>query len=87
MADENLLQFAAETNRTIVTENVRDFAILISRWATRDTHHPNVIFTDRNRFNRRSVAYPTNVIAALAHFLQHPPIEGTSWVWWLQPPP
>ncbi len=32
-------------------------------------------------------ANPANLIAALAHFLQHPPIEGANWVRWLQPPP
>ncbi|WP_419924766.1 DUF5615 family PIN-like protein [Candidatus Poriferisocius sp.] len=87
MDDANLLQFAADTNRAIVTENVRDFAILISRWATGDTPHPNVIFTGQNRFNRRTVAYPANLIAALDQFLRQPPVKGHSWVWWLQPPP
>lgn len=87
MADANLLQFAAETNRAIVTENVRDFANLISRRATLDAPHPNVIFTDRNRFNRRTAAYPANLIAALDQLLRQPPVEGHSWMWWLQPSP
>ena len=87
MADAHLLQFAAGTNRAIVTENVRDFANLISQRATLDAPHPNVIFTDRDRFNRRTAAYPANLIAALDHFLRQPPVEGHSWVWWLQPPP
>lgn len=87
MADADLLQYAAETNRAIVTENVRDFAILISRRAALDAPHLNVIYTDRNRFNRRTVAYPANLIAALDHFLRQSPIDGHSWVWWLQPAP
>lgn len=86
MADADLLQFAAETNRAIVTENVRDFAKLISRRATLDAPHPYVIFTDRNRFNRRTAVYPANLIAALGQFLRQPPVEGHGWVWWLQAP-
>ncbi len=84
MADAKLLQFAAETNRAIVTENVSDFAVLASQWAATTKPHAGIIYTNPTRFNRRSAAYPANLIAALDHFLQHPPVDGEDWTWWLQ---
>ena len=85
MADAKLLQFAAETSRAIVTENVPDFAVLASQWAANATPHAGIIYTNPNWFNRRTTAYPANLIAALNHFLQDPPVSGDNWVWWLQP--
>jgi hypothetical protein len=38
--------------------------------------------TNPKRFNRATVAYPGNVIAALRAFLTDPPITGESWIWW-----
>ena len=87
MADPKLLQYAAETNRAIVTENVPDFAVLASQWAANATPHAGIVYTNPNRFNRNTTAYPTTLITALNHFLQHPPVKGHNWVWWLQPPP
>lgn len=87
MADAKLLQLAAEMNRAIVTENVPDFAVLASQWAADAKPHAGIVYTNPNRFNRITSAYPANLIAALDHFLQHPPVEGQDWVWWLQPPP
>ena len=86
MTDAKLLQFAAETNRALVTENVQDFAVLASQWSATATRHAGIIYTNPNRFNRHNAAYPANLITALNHFLQHPPIDGISWLWWLQPP-
>jgi len=86
MADAKLLQFAAETNRGIVTENVPDFALLASQWAANATPHAGIVYTNPNRFNRNTAAYPANLIAALDLFLQHPPVKGHTWVWWLQAP-
>ena len=86
MADAKLLQFAADTNRAIVTENVPDFAVLASQWAANATPHAGIVYTNPNRFYRNTSAYPATLIAALDQFLQQPPVEGESWVWWLQPP-
>ena len=87
MADAKLLQFAAETSRAIVTENVPDFAVLASQWAANATPHAGIVYTNPNRFNRNTSAYPANLIAALDQFLRQPPVKGHNWVWWLQPPP
>lgn len=87
MADAKLLQLAAEMNRAIVTENVPDFAVLGSQWAADAKPHAGIVYTNPNRFNRNTAAYPTNLISTLDHFLRQPPVEGHSWVWWLQPSP
>lgn len=87
MSDAELLHHAARSDQAIVTENVPDYARLDSLWAATDISHAGIIYTNPNRFPRHTSAYPANLIAALTHFLQHPPVEGTSWVWWLQPQP
>jgi hypothetical protein len=55
----------------------------MTRRASAGTAHAGVIFTNPTRFNRASLAYPGNVIAALSKFVACPPITGESWVWWL----
>ena len=87
MSDAELLHHAAQLDMAIVTENIGDFARLDSQWAASDISHAGIIYTNPNRFSRNTSAYPANLIAALTHFLQHPPVEGNSWVWWLQPQP
>lgn len=87
MADDNLLRHGAETGLAIVTENVPDFAVLSAQWAAGANAHAGLIFTNPVTFDRRTAAYPANLIVALHHFLQRPPVEGPSWMWWLQPPP
>lgn len=87
MSDAELLHHAVQLDTAIVTENIGDFARLTSQWAASDISHAGIIYTNPNRFSRNTGAYPTKLIDALDHFLQHPPVEGTSWVWWLQPPP
>lgn len=82
-----LLQYAAEANRTLVTENVPDFAVLASQWAANPTSHAGIIYTNPNRLNRNTAAYPANLIPALHHFPWQRPVDGHSWSWWLQPPP
>lgn len=81
--DANLLDHATTSGRALVTENIVDFAKLSELWATEGRSHAGLIFTNPKRFNRASVAYPGDVIAALRVFLKAPPIEGESWTWWL----
>lgn len=82
-SDAELLDHAAATGRVVVTENVGDFALLAARWTSGGKTHPGVLFTNPKRFNRASLAYPGNAIAALAAFVDDPPVTGESWVWWL----
>ena len=87
MSDTELLHHAAQSDMAIATENTGDYARLASQWAATGVSHAGIIYTNPGRFPRNTSAYPANLIAALAHFLQHPPIRGNSWEWWLQPPP
>lgn len=82
-ADDDLLGVAAAQERAIVTENVRDFAVLADTWATTGRTHHGIVFTSADRFNRAAKAYPGNLIAALRSLLAAPPVEGHAWVWWL----
>ena len=82
-SDFDLLKHGAVTGRTLVTENVRDYAPLVTQWNSTDIPHVGVIFTSQRRFQRASAAYPGNLIAALGTFLDDPPIAGESWTWWL----
>ncbi len=83
LSDADLLDHAAATDRVLVTENLGVFSLLMTRRASAGTAHAGVIFTNPTRFNRASLAYPGNVIAALSKFVACPPITGESWVWWL----
>jgi hypothetical protein len=83
MTDEDLLAYATTHERTLVTENVTDFMPLAAHRAGSGKAHAGLIFTNPKRFNRATVAYPGNVIAALRAFLTDPPITGESWIWWL----
>lgn len=83
MTDEDLFSYATNGERALVTENVADFMPLAAQWAGAGRAHTGLIFTNPKRFNRATLAYPGNVIAALGEFLSNPPITGKSWIWWL----
>jgi hypothetical protein len=83
MSDEDLLTYATTHERALVTENVADFMPLATQWAGAGEAHAGLIFTSPRRFNRATLAYPGNLIAALREFLTDPPITGVSWIWWL----
>lgn len=82
-SDADLLDYAAATGRVVVTENIGDFSQLAAEWEGADKGHAGLIFTNPKRFNRASLAYPGNATAALATFVDDPPVTGESWVWWL----
>lgn len=82
-SDVDLLQYAAVNERAVVTENVGYFSPLAQQWAGEGKSHAGLIFTNPKRFNRASLAYPGNVIGALARFLEEVPVDGSSWTWWL----
>ena len=82
-SDVELLEFCNSQGRALVTENVGDFSLLVIEWASETRNYPGLIFTNPKRFNRASLAYPNNLIAALDVFLAAPPIKGNCWIWWL----
>ena len=81
--DSDLLAYATVSGRSVVTENIVDFALLIAQWATENRPHTGLIYTNPKRFSRATLAYPGNLINALRTFLDEPPIDGESWTWWL----
>ncbi|MFN0092142.1 MAG: DUF5615 family PIN-like protein [Acidimicrobiales bacterium] len=81
--DEELLTWAANEGRLLVTENIADFAAIAARWTAEHRDHAGLIFTSPKRFNRATLAYPGDLIAALRALLQDPPDLGASAVWWL----
>ena len=83
MTDEDLLTYATNDERALVTENVADFMPIAAQRAGANKAHTGLIFTNPKRFNRATLAYSGNVIAALREFLTSPPITGKSWIWWL----
>lgn len=83
MSDSDLFTHAAAMGRTLVTENIVDFAPLVGQWAIENKAHAGLVFTNPKRFNRATLAYPGNLIEALRSFLNDPPINGESWTWWL----
>lgn len=83
MPDEDLLTYATNHDRVLVTENVADFMPLAAQWAGAGKAHAGLIFTNPRRFNRANLAYPGNVVVALNALLSKPPITGKSWTWWL----
>jgi hypothetical protein len=82
MPDADLLTYATASGRAVVTENIVDFALLTSQWATENRPHTGLIYTNPKRFNRATLAYPGNLIKALYTFLDNPPINGESCTWW-----
>ena len=82
-SDAELLDHATATGHALVTENIGDFSVLLTLQVGAREPRAGLIFTNPNRYNRASLAYPGNVIAALAAFLTGPPVDGESWVWWL----
>lgn len=83
LPDENLLIHAEREGRAIVTENVPDFSILAKQWVSEGREHAGIVFTNPNRFNRASVAYPGDLTQALQAFLEQNAASRTSWTWWL----
>ena len=81
--DEELLSWTAGEDRLLITENIADFASIAARWAAERRVHAGLVFTNPKRFNRASLAYPGNLLAALRALLQDAPALGASAIWWL----
>lgn len=83
LPDEELLRAASRSGRAVVTENARDFDLVVRLWGATGEHHAGVVFTSPRRYHRGSRSYPTNLVAALTVFLADPPSDGVDWVCWL----
>ena len=83
MTDEELLRFAATAQRSLVTENVKDFDRIARVWSTTGEHHLGIVFTSPRRFHRGRLSYPEDLVVALDQLLAEPPGEERDWVHWL----
>jgi len=83
LPDADIIDYATRNGRSVVTENVADFSILANEWTARGADHAGIVFTNPNRFNRASLAYPGNLLKALELLLNEPPNPGSSWIRWL----
>jgi len=48
--DAQLLERAADEGRVLVTENIRDFAVLHSRWMASDRTHPGILLVSTRTY-------------------------------------
>ena len=83
MPDEDLLRFAAAEQRSLGTENVKDFDRIARMWSTMGEHHGGIVFTSPRRFHRGRLSYPEDLVVALDRLLTDPPQEEHDWVHWL----
>ena len=87
LPDEDLLRAATADGRAIVTENVKDFAVLHRQITAGGRRHMGLVFTHPRRFPRAGRNHVRVLADALAVFLsEHGPTLGDaeSFVWWLE---
>ena len=86
LADEDLLRAATADGRSIVTENVKDFAALHRSVLAAGQRHSGLVFTHPRRFPRSAGNHASVLAGSLALFLdEHGSMLGDveSFVWWL----
>ncbi len=82
ITDRDLLAFAGGERRTIVTENVADFAELHREWVLRGKPHSGLVFTSPRRFPRTRRAIG-KLVQALDDLLTDGPHDLNDQTWWL----
>ena len=87
LPDEDLLRAATADRRAVVTENIKDFAVLHRRIAAAGRSHSGMVFTHPRRFPRSAPNHVPVLADALSAFLaEHGSMLGEvgSFVWWLE---
>ena len=87
LPDEDLFRAATAEGRVVVTENVKDFAVLHRRVTAEGRRHVGLVFTHPRRFPRAGRNHVRVLADALAMFLsQHGSTlsAAESFVWWLE---
>lgn len=84
LSDRELLEVTTTDGRTIVTENVVDFAALHREWVIGGRHHAGIVYTSPRRFPRTKRAMSRIVRALEALMIEHADAgELSDQVWWL----
>lgn len=77
MPDELVFARAREDGRTVVTDNVADFSVLVARASSRGESHPGVVFALRPAFDRSQPGIVGAMTRALGRLLRTgEPIRG-----------
>ena len=87
LPDRELLVAASAEGRALVTENVKDFAVLHTSMAAVGENHAGLVFTHPRRFPRHARNHVAKLAAALAQFVDAEVgtlREVESFVWWLE---
>ena len=87
LPDEDLLRAATADDRAVVTENVKDFAMLHQRLSASGQRHSGLVFTHPRRFPRSAQNHVRVLADALAVLLsEHGSMlaDVESFVWWLE---
>lgn len=87
LPDEGLLRAATADRRVVVTENVKDFAVLHQRISGAGQRHSGLVFTHSRRFPRSARNHVRVLADALAVLLtEHGAMLGEveSFIWWLE---
>ena len=74
--DEEVLRTAAALERTLVTENVRDFRPLESALLAGGGHHHGIVYTTDRQFPRGDPHTSGRLVRALEALLREAPVMG-----------
>jgi hypothetical protein len=88
-ADDEVLVAGTAEGRALVTEHVKDFAILTQRWMEAGQRHAGIVFTHPRRFPRAAGDHVRLLSQALIELIDEHSSrldKVESFVWWLQPP-
>lgn len=79
-ADEEVLEYAREQGRALLTENVRDYRPLAEALLTAGARHSGLVFTTEKRWPRSN---PGALIGALDQLLESTPEQPVDRELWL----
>jgi hypothetical protein len=84
-SDRDLLVIAADEQRVMVTENIRDFLDIDAEYRQTGRQHFGVILTTDHKYPRRHGAGIGRLVTALDAWLREHPEAATadSLIWWL----
>lgn len=85
LADEQILEWATEQNRCLVTENVKDFEVLRRALAAQARAHAGLLYTDPRRF-LRDRRFAGALVVALDKAIASGQVPGRDEVGWLGVP-
>ena len=84
LPDDQILAWAADQHRCLVTENVKDFEILRRQYVAQATSHAGILYFGPGRFPRDR-RFLGALITALDHLLSAEQVPVADEVSWLSP--